>query len=348
MVSRDAFAATDHQRQTQVQIQELDELLPSDAFTPDVRRALYQYALIRNSWGTTNIDAGPIDLARVAELYEAYTRGTAPGNKVLPTEREVINYFQLIGELPKEHFRVSTEDVRLLHHDYFRDVPLQNGAKPGRWKDRDNKVFTPWGVLDTTTKENAEGELHDLLEWYNDSVDQLPLVARVGIFFHGFQRIHPFGDGNGRAGRLTALFLLSSGGLDAITLCPIDDAINEDREEYYLALRRGDEGDLEYWVNYFGAQVRSGYQRAHLLAQRLQHIPPRVPETSRRLLEWVYVHKIASFKLSDVRDFYLKESQRTVIRRLQELADLGSIQREGSGAGSKYTVRSLHDARQLR
>lgn len=345
MVTRAAFRPSAFQRQTQGQIGGLDRLLPSDAFTKEVRQSLYRYALIRNSWGTTNIDAGPIALARVEELYEAYKRGVTGSNKILPTEREVINYFRLVEDLPAGDFDVSTEDVRLLHQEYFRDVPLQNDARPGHWKAHNNVVATPWRTLQTSPKERAEEDLSELLAWYNKTRGEFPLVVRVAIFFHEFQRIHPFGDGNGRVGRLVALTLLSAGGLEAVSYAPVDDAINEDREEYYLALGRGDDGDLDYWANYFGAQLRAGYQRAHILAQRLQHIPPKVSDGSRKLLEWIYIHKVGEFRLADVRDFYLNDSQRTVIRRLKELIDLGFLKQTGAGRGSRYLVESLHVVR---
>jgi Fic family protein len=343
MVSREDFVATPFHEETESRIERLDKLLPSDAFTTDVRRSLYRYALIRNSWGTTNIDAGPIELARVEALYEAYERGAAGATKILPTEREVINYFRLVEDLPTSDFDASAEDVRLLHQEYFREVPLQNEARPGRWKERDNVVATPWRTLETSPRERAEEDLESLLSWYNRTRGKLPLVARAAIFFHGFQRIHPFGDGNGRVGRLAALFLLSAGGLEGIRYAPVDDAINEDRQEYYLALARGDAGDLEYWVGYFGAQLHHGYQRAHLLAQRLQRIPPKVPASSRRLLEHAYVHRVDRFRLGDVRDVFLDDSRRPVIRRLAELEDLGFLRREGVGAGSRYVVVPLRE-----
>jgi Fic family protein len=343
MVSKEGFTATAFQQETQARVEALDALLPSDAFTHSVRQSLYRYALIRNSWGTTNIDAGPIDISRVEELYETWRRGVTGTGRILPNEREVLNYFRLIDDLPTQPFEVSIDDVRGLHQDYFRDVPLQNRAEPGRWKTSDNTVATPWRVLRTTPKERVEEALQSLLDWYNHASDHLPLVTRVAIFFHAFQRIHPFGDGNGRVGRLATLFLLGSGGLEAVRYCPVDDAINEDREEYYRALAEADEGDLNAWVNYFGAQIRSGYSRAHLLARRLQAIPPRVPTESQRLLEWVYVHRVGTFRHGDVKDFYLGESQRTRIRRLKELEDLGFLKREGTGAGSRYAVVPLHE-----
>lgn len=340
MVAPD-YRATPFQLEQQADVTRLDRELPGTAFSDDVRRSLYTFALIRNSWGTTNIDAGPIALERVEDLYEAYRNGLTRTGKILPGEREVLNYFALVEDLPVENFAASTEDIRLLHHDYFRDVPLHNDAKPGQWKRVDNVVRSPWHTLKTTPKERVEAELNELLAWVNGRGQDEPVLTRAAVFFHEFQRIHPFGDGNGRAGRLAALLLLSIGGLQAVRYCPIDDAINEDREEYYRNLAAADVGKREAWVGYFGAQIRNGYQRAHLLARRLQRIPPSMDESSRRLLEWIYIHKVATFKAAQAREFYFGQSRATVHRRLAELAELGFVLPQGTGAGAKYVVRSL-------
>lgn len=337
------YRCTPFQREVGEAVARLDARLPSTAFSDAVRRQLYEFALIRNSWGTTNIDSGPITLERVEELYEAYERGYAQGgNRILPTDREVLNYFSLVRGLPIEPFPVSLEDLRLLHYEYFHGVPLQNGAQPGQWKRIDNRVEGPWGILQTTPKERVERDLQALLDWVNGPGQAEPVTVRAAVFFHEFQRIHPFGDGNGRVGRLAAISLLSLGGLPGVRYVPIDDAINEDRHEYYLALRQADNGDLSAWVSYWGAQLKSGYLRATLLAERLQRIPPSVPEGSHRLLEWLYIHRVEAFRFRDVEGFYLGASKSTIIRRLKELEELGFVQRLGHGQGSRYAVQSLH------
>lgn len=326
----------------QGQADELNHSLPSDAFREEVRRRVYRYALIRNSWGTTNIDAGPVDLERVQELYEAHERGFAPSGEILPTEREVLNYFDLVDELPEAPTPLDLDAVLDYHQRYFRDVPLQNDAKRGAWKQFDNVVTGPYGTLRTVPKEETEEAVRDLLEWLEGEGSDLPTLVRASLFFHRFQRIHPFGDGNGRIGRFLTLYVLSAGGLGAIRYCPIDDAINEDRQEYYRTLHAADQGDLEQWVNYFTGQVVTGYRRAHILARRLQHIPPSVPEASRKLLEWCYIHRVTEFRPKETKRFYLTDSRHTRGRRLKELEDLGLIQGRGRGAGRKYEVMSLH------
>jgi len=56
---------------------------------------------------------------------------------------------------------------------------------------------------------------------------------------HGFESIHPFRDGNGRVGRLILNFILRKNGF------PLIDIKYKDRESYYDALSKADEGNLK-------------------------------------------------------------------------------------------------------
>ncbi len=324
---------------------ELDQELPTSTFSDDVRRTLYRYALVRNSWGTTNIDSGPIELERVEQLYEDHERGYSRGGRTLPTDIEVLNYLDLVDQAPTEPVTLSPEDVRQLHRDYFRDVPLHNEAEPGRWKTRPNRVTNPFGTLETTAPEHVEDEVQALLQWLDGDAANLPLLVQGALFFHRFQQIHPFGDGNGRVGRLLTLYVLSSRGLPHIRYAPIDDTINQDRRLYYESLHEADEGDPNLWIGTFASVVVDGYRRSHLLGRRLQSIPPSLPQGSRHLLEWVYVHDVDKFQPKDVERFYRQASRSTRTRRLKELEDLGLLRGEGQGAGRRYHVRPLAETR---
>lgn len=334
-------ALTPFHHEVQRRLERFDAALPGTAFSDGVRRSLYNHALVRNSWGTTNIDAGPITIERVEDLYETFRRGVTRAGRILPTEREVINYFALVDDLPTEPFDISIDDVQDLHRAYFRDVKLDNDAKPGAWKTRDVVIQGPYGVVKTTPKEDCERELRDALAWVNGPGRALPTYVRAALAFHRFQTIHPFADGNGRVGRLLALTLLSIGGLPSVRYCPIDDEINLNRHEYYAALNAADQGNHERFVAYFGAELLGGYQRATLLGERLQRVPPSVAVESRNLLEYLYVHRIPAFRVGDVANFYLGAHKNTITRRLHELERLGLIRGEGRGAGRSYAVTPL-------
>lgn len=328
---------------------ELDEELPVELISDRVRETLYEYALVRNSWGTTNIDSGPIALKRVEELYDQYEAGITPKGEIAPSDTEVLNYFDLTDRYLNAHpLHFDVEFIRDLHRDYFRRVPLENKAKPGQFKQQPNVITSPFGTVKTTPPEEVKADLQALTDWLNDEAWDLPVLTRAALFFHEFQCIHPFGDGNGRIGRLLTLQILASRGLENVRYCPIDDAINQERQEYYRALSAADQGKLGAWVSYFGQAVVEGYRRSRRLAHRLQLIPTSIPEDAQELLEWCYIHEIESFRPRDIERFFRQKSRQTVTRRLQQLQDEGLIRGEGQGAGREYHVLWPAEVRELR
>lgn len=54
--------------------------------------------------------------------------------------------------------------------------------------------------------------MKELVKQINCSKEPFPVKA--AIFHFAFEKIHPFLDGNGRAGRLLAVFILKQGGFD--------------------------------------------------------------------------------------------------------------------------------------
>ena len=55
-------------------------------------------------------------------------------------------------------------------------------------------------VIDTTSPENVEKDIDKLLEWYFGL--KKITIEDIIDFHYKFERIHPFGDGNGRVGRM--------------------------------------------------------------------------------------------------------------------------------------------------
>jgi Fic family protein len=92
------------------------------------------------------------------------------------------------------------------------------------------------------------------LEWLNneEALDLMPAV-QAGIAHYELARIHPFIDGNGRAARALATFILTKKGFDTKKFFALEEYYNEDRPAYYSVLANADAkgGDLTEWLEYF-------------------------------------------------------------------------------------------------
>jgi Fic family protein len=99
---------------------------------------------------------------------------------------------------------------------------------------------------------DVSGLMFELLEWWNKKAPELSPALSSSILHYQFEWIHPFADGNGRAGRALALWELYRRGFDSHHIFSVDEYYWEDRPAYYRALDavRDDGGDLTGWLEY--------------------------------------------------------------------------------------------------
>lgn len=109
------------------------------------------------------------------------------------------------------------------------------------------------------------------LERYLLAQDQEdPALIRIGLAHAQFETIHPFGDGNGRCGRLLISLLLSEKGLLRRPVLYLSDFFKAHRGEYYDRLQATrDEGDLEGWIAFFLRGVATTAADARDRARRI-------------------------------------------------------------------------------
>ncbi len=71
----------------------------------------------------------------------------------------------------------------------------------------------------------------------DDSISDLDPLVKMAIIHHQFESIHPFGDGNGRVGRvLNILYLMAKGLLD-LPILYLSRFIIQNKGEYYRLLQ---------------------------------------------------------------------------------------------------------------
>lgn len=137
--------------------------------------------------------------------------------------------------------------------------------------------------------------LGNLAEYLNDDENSL---IKLGIIHYQFESIHPFYDGNGRAGRiLNILYLLLKSYLD-IPILYLSSYIIKNKAEYYRLLRGvTSDNDWGRWIQYIlkGIEVTATEtiekikKIKKLLDERIEYIKERSPKIySKELVELLF------------------------------------------------------------
>ena len=120
---------------------------------------------------------------------------------------------------------ISVELILKLHKTLLTNI---RDEIAGRF--RSGKEWVRVGTHIGANPEFVNGFMYELVEKYNSDTDEY-FLDKIAYFHAEFENIHPFGDGNGRIGRL-----LTNEQLDMLGLSPIIIPNKSKFDEYYPAL----------------------------------------------------------------------------------------------------------------
>lgn len=206
--------------------------------------ALQRDTRVRNTHSSTAIEGNPLTLEQVRALEE----GRPLVDVTERSRREVLNYFAGLRFIEKSVAKklITHEDVLKLHAIIASDVMDQ--GKAGRYRDISVRI----GRYLPPAPEMVSGLMSELLDWWTKEAPKWSPVVTSAIIHYRFEDIHPFADGNGRTGRILALWELYRRGFDTHHIFSVDEFYWEDRPRYYEALDavRKKGGDLTSWLEY--------------------------------------------------------------------------------------------------
>lgn len=321
-------------------IERLDQDLHRYEATVEGYDRLLRRSLARNAFGTASIEGNPLSLAEVESLLAAAPSAV----DVQPDEREILNWKAFMEDLDVP-FPTEVDQVLALHALLFEGVLKERG----QLKRRQNYVVQPSTQtvhFVPSAPKTTRGELQALLTWVQRSPH--PPLVRAALFFHEFQGIHPFSDGNGRIGRALFTWLLHSEGYRGIRYAPVDYAFNADRASYYenLAIVERNGYDYTPWVEYLAWILERSYEdstrRFHILEDH-----PRLPERQQALLEWfirVQGPTRRALKLADAHAAFPHVPRRSLQRDLAGLHHRGILMRTGTKRGATYRLATIGQA----
>lgn len=218
--------------------------------SPSLAKGIWRQIWFLEAHNSTALEGNTLVLQEVEKLLG---ENKAVGDKPLADYLEVKGYAdaaswvyeQAVGgpESEPAHLLTVTE-VRRVHETAMRPVwavrPLPQASPdegPGQWRRHNHEPFP--GGMRTIDFTDVPSQVADWVAGVNalntSSRDFYENLAGVHC---RFEQVHPFIDGNGRAGRLVMnLFLVRLGYPPLVIL-------KQHREKYLQALRRGDRGDF--------------------------------------------------------------------------------------------------------
>jgi Fic family protein len=218
--------------------------------SPAEAEAIWDELWHQEAHHSTALEGNTLVLNEVRKLLD---EGRAVGSKELKEYMEVVGYGAAAkwvygqalepgdwttGEL------LSIQEVRTIHYEAMTPVwniaphPQATPAEtPGNWRRHDIQSF-PEGMRPPPFPEVD----HRITDWVKDvntlrATSEVPFPERLAKVHNEFERIHPYLDGNGRAGRLLLNLLLVRLGY------PPAIVFKKERTKYLDAMRKADKGD---------------------------------------------------------------------------------------------------------
>lgn len=206
---------------------------------------LNKEALIKTIHSSTAIEGNPLNEKEV----ELVISGSSIGYQSKRAEQEIINYLEALKFMEKysEIKSITEKDVLKLHSIIGNKNALDRGPF-GEYRNYSVRVGKHIAPLDKV----VPFKVKELLKWLDKEGSQTSPIISSAILHYQFETIHPFGDGNGRVGRLLSLWELYKRGFDKHHIFAIDEYYLENQQQYYDELEavQLNQRDLSKWIEF--------------------------------------------------------------------------------------------------
>jgi Fic family protein len=214
---------------------------------PDVAIKLHEVYLAKGIGGTTAIEGNTLSEEDV--LKHVQGRLELPPSKEY-LKQEVDNILQeqnrMLADIQEQRpLIISAERIKEINRTVLNGLELDEGIVPGEFRKISVGVMTyrgaPW--------QECEYLVEKLCEWLNGdsfqptaglSADHMAILKAILAHLY-IEWIHPFGDGNGRTGRMVEVQILLASGVPAPACQLLSNHYNQTRRAYLLNLKDASE-----------------------------------------------------------------------------------------------------------
>jgi Fic family protein len=287
---------------------------------------------------------------------EALLRGVKTYSFKSRDEQEVVGYAELMEMIFSSHKEILlTENFIKQLHNVLLKYSTKDDRHRGEYKKFANNVeaFGPDGkskgiIFQIATPFETPVFMKDLVDWTNTQMARKELhpLLVVAVFVVVFLHIHPFQDGNGRLSRALTTLLLLKLGYSYVPFSSFERVIEENKEAYYLALRRGqaeleksDVGAKSGLFDWFLFFLKSMERQKIALEAKMKDelLMAKHPPLSLHIIEFIKNHGPSSIGEAVAAT---GANRNTVKLHLKNLVADCYLDKTGAGRGMRYRMRS--------
>lgn len=164
---------------------------------------IYHYSQVNFAYNSNKIEGSHLSEDETEEIFVT--------NSYIPKSDDVVKLDDLIEM--KNHFRLFDYMLDIYEKKLDKNIIIEmNKILKRGTSDEDNPRYNVGGfkivpnkiglinVINTSSPKDTPKDIDNLLSWYN-SLENITLEDIIE-FHYKFEKIHPFGDGNGRVGRM--------------------------------------------------------------------------------------------------------------------------------------------------
>jgi Fic family protein len=315
--------------------------------TPERLNQLRKVATIESVGSSTRIEGSKLSDREVEALLSRLETKSFTSRD----EEEVAGYASVMEIIFSSYETIPFSENYLKQlHSILLKFSSKDQHHRGNYKKLSNSVeaFDVDGksvgiVFETSTPFDTPQEMEALFAFTNKAIAEKllhPLII-IGVFIVIFLAIHPFQDGNGRISRILTTLLLLKLGYSYVPYCSMESIIEQNKESYYLALRRTQKTlntqnpKWDAWLLFFLQSLQKQKRRLESKVAKEKIMRSALPALSLKIIDLAHEH--GQITVADI--VHITAANRnTIKKRLNELVKSNFLSRNGKAKSTWYSL----------